>query len=146
MPNAPWNPLDHAGHYLSRIGRGLTRIGDARLRALGLASAQLPVLSMLQNGERRTQKELATLAKVEQPTMAQLLSRMERDGLVRREPDPEDRRSTLISLTELALERLPAGREVLRQGNADMTRGLTAEEKKTLVSLLRRVLENVEAL
>ncbi|GBQ89419.1 MarR family winged helix-turn-helix transcriptional regulator [Asaia krungthepensis] len=146
MTDTPWNPLDHAGHYLSRIGRGLTRIGDARLRPLGLATAQLPVLSMLQNGERRTQKELATLAKVEQPTMAQLLSRMERDGLVRREADPDDRRSSLVSLTDLALERLPAGREVLRQGNADMTRGLTAEEKKTLIALLQRVLENVEAL
>ena len=36
--------------------------------------------------------------------------------------------------------------EVLRQGNADMTEGLTSEEVATLVSLLRRVLANVDAL
>lgn len=146
MPIEPWDPLAHPSHYLSRIGRGLTRLGDARLRPIGLAAAQLPVLSMLQNGERRSQKELAMLAKVEQPTMAQLLARMERDGLIRREPDPDDGRSSLVSLTPIALELLPEGRQVLRDGNADITRGLTPEEVRTLIGLLRRVLDNIEAL
>ena len=141
-----WSPMEHPGHYLSRISRGLTRIGDARLRPLGLATAQLPVLSMLHGGERLSQAELAKTAKVEQPTMAQLLARMERDGLILREPDPDDRRSSLVSLTDAARERLPAGRQVLREGNAEMTRGLSEEEVTTLVGLLRRVLDNVEAM
>lgn len=141
-----WVPMDHPGHYLSRISRGLTRIGDARLRPLGLATAQLPVLSMLSGGKQLAQAELAKTAKVEQPTMAQLLARMERDGLIRREPDPRDRRSSLVILTDAARERLPAGRQVLREGNAEMTRGLSAEEVRTLVGLLRRVLDNVEAM
>lgn len=148
MPQADdnWDPLRHPGHYFSRIARGLTRIGDARLRDLGFATAQLPVLAALKDGERLSQTELARLAKVEQPTMAQMLARMERDALVKREPDPRDRRSSLISLTKAALARLPAGRAVLRQGNADMTEGLSAEEIDTLVSLLKRVLANIEAL
>lgn len=146
LPNNDWAPMEHPGHYLSRINRGLTRIGDARLRELGLATAQLPVLSMLRNGEQLSQTELAKAAKVEQPTMAQLLARMERDGLIRREPDPRDRRSSLVSLTDAARERLPAGRQVLREGNAEMTRGLSEEEVATLVGLLRRVLHNVEAM
>lgn len=141
-----WSPMKHPGHYLSRISRGLTRIGDARLRPLGLATAQLPVLSMLRGGERLSQAELAKMAKVEQPTMAQLLARMERDGLIRREPDPRDRRSSLVMLTDAARERLPGGRQVLREGNAEMTRGLSEDEVATLISLLRRVLDNVEGM
>lgn len=141
-----WEPLRHPGHYFSRIARGLSRIGDARLRDLGFATAQLPVLAALKDGERLSQTQLAHWAKVEQPTMAQMLARMERDGLVKREPDPRDRRSSLISLTNKALARLPAGREVLRQGNADITKGFSSEEIDTLVSLLRRVLANVDAL
>jgi DNA-binding MarR family transcriptional regulator len=78
--------------------------------------------------------------------MAQLLSRMERDGLIRRERDPADRRSSLISLTEQARARLPAGREILVKGNQDMMRGLSDEEISTLTSLLQRVLANIEAL
>ena len=146
MVDDEWDPLSHPGHYFSRISRGLARVGDARLRELGLATAHLPVLTALKDGARLSQTELARWAKVEQPSMAQLLARMERDGLVKREPDPQDKRSSLVSLTETALARLPVGRAVLRQGNADMTRGLSRQEVDTLVSLLRRVLDNVEAL
>jgi MarR family transcriptional regulator, transcriptional regulator for hemolysin len=141
-----WDPTAHPGHYFSRIARALGRIGDIRLRHLGFATAQLPVLTALKDGARMSQTELARWAKVEQPTMAQMLARMERDGIIRRETDPADRRSSLISLTRQALSRLPAGRAVLRQGNVEMTRGLSAREMETLVGLLRRVLANVEAM
>lgn len=146
MPSDRWNPEEHPGHYFSRISRVLTRIGDARLREIGFATAQLPVLSLLKDGACRSQSELARLVRVEQPSMAQLLARMERDGIVRREPDPADRRSSLVSLTASAAARLPAGRAVLRQANTEMTRGLSADEVKTLVGLLRRVLDNVTAM
>ena len=146
MADAAWRPMRTPGHFISRVHRAMTRIGDTRLKELGFATAQLPVLGALHGGEKRSQTDLARLAKVEQPTMAQLLSRMERDGLITREPDPDDRRSSLVSLTVQALERLPAGREILLQGNRDMTRGLSHEEVETLVSLLERVLTNVEAL
>ena len=146
MPDDDWDPTAHPGHYFSRIARGLTRVGDARLRELGFATAQLPVLTALKDGARLSQIDLARWAKVEQPTMAQLLARMERDGIVRREPDPNDRRGSLISLTDEARARLPAGRAVLRQGNEDMTKGLSSEEVGQLLTLLRRVLANIEAL
>ncbi|WP_454917930.1 MarR family winged helix-turn-helix transcriptional regulator [Xanthobacter sediminis] len=146
MPEDGWRPMETPGHYISRIARGLARIGDARLRPLGFATAQLPVLSALRNGARKSQTELARWAKVEQPTMAQLLARMERDGLVRREPDPADRRSSLVSLTADAQSKLAAGRDILLQGNKDATRGLSDEEVDTLLSLLQRVLANVEAM
>ena len=146
MPrDGDWNPMKTPGHYISRIARGLARIGDARLREIGFATAQLPVLTALKNGEQLSQTALARWAKVEQPTMAQLLARMERDGLIRREPDPDDRRSSLVSLTSQARANLPAGQAILMQGNKDATRGLSADEIKTLVALLSRVLANVEA-
>jgi MarR family transcriptional regulator for hemolysin len=141
-----WDPMANPGHYFSRIARALARIGDIRLRELGFATAQLPVLTALKDGARLSQTDLARWAKVEQPTMAQMLARMERDGIIRREPDPADRRSSVISLTKQARSRLPAGRAVLRQGNVEMTKGLSAREVETLVSLLRRVLANVEAM
>ncbi|MBB2200653.1 winged helix-turn-helix transcriptional regulator [Gluconacetobacter tumulisoli] len=134
------------GHYISRIARGFARAGDARLGAVGFATAQLPVLTALKDGAKLSQAELARWARVEQPTMAQLLARMERDGIIRREPDPRDRRSSLVSLTAQAQARLPAGRAILAQGNRDATRGMTDDEVDTLVTLLRRVLANVEAM
>ncbi|MEI9890544.1 MAG: MarR family transcriptional regulator [Caulobacteraceae bacterium] len=91
-----------------------------------------------------SQTELARWAKVEQPTMAQMLARMERDGLIRREPDPNDRRSSLIALTEQAHAKLPAGRAILEAGNREAMRGLSKAEVATLIGLLQRVLANAE--
>ena len=141
-----WDPTANPGHYFSRIARALARIGDIRLRELGFATAQLPVLTALKDGARMSQTELARWAKVEQPTMAQMLARMERDGIIRREADPNDRRGSLVSLTKQARSRLPAGRAILRQGNVEMTKGLSAREVETLVGLLKRVLANIEAM
>lgn len=146
MARPAWDPMKSPGHYVSRIARGLTRIGDVRLRELGFATAQLPVLTALQDGARLSQSELARWAGVEQPTMAQLLARMERDGHIRREPDPRDGRSSLVSLTDEALAKLPAGRAVLQRGNEEAVRGLSRDEVATLVRLLSRVLANVEAM
>lgn len=134
----------HPSHYISRISRMQTKIGDARLRAVGLATAQLPVLFMLSGGQRLSQIELARRAKVEQPSMAQLLARMERDGLIQRVPDPADGRSSLIMLSEEAKRRLPKGRVILSESNAEMTKGMTAEEIAKLIGLLGRVLENID--
>jgi MarR family transcriptional regulator, transcriptional regulator for hemolysin len=134
------------GHFFSRIARGMARLGDVRLKPLGFATAQLPVLTALKDGARLSQTELARWAKVEQPTMAQLIARMERDGLVEREPDPGDRRSSLISLTAAARSRLAAGRDVLVEGNRDAMRGLSDAEVATLFDLLARVLANIEAM
>jgi len=146
MASDDWDPMAHPGHYFSRIARGLARVGDARLRELGFATAHLPVLAALKDKAKMSQSELARWAKVEQPTMAQMLARMERDGIIRREPDPTDRRGSLVSLTKQALSRLPAGRAVLQQGNAEMTLGFSENEVDTLIGLLQRVLANVEAM
>jgi len=132
------------GHLISRSARLLVRWGDQRFQELGLAIAQVPVLYALREGASLTQKELAALAKIEQPTMAQLLGRMERDGLVRRTANPDDQRSSLISLTPRALKKLPHARAILLEGNAEALRGFTDKEIATLCTLLRRVVKNLD--
>ena len=76
--------------------------------------------------------------------MGQLLARMERDGIVRREPDPKDRRSSLMALTDEARAKLPAGRAILEAGNREAIRGLSEAEVAMLINLLQRVFANAE--
>ena len=129
---------------INRAARLLTRWGEERFHALGLAIAQVPVLVALKDGASLTQKELARLARIEQPTMTDLLARMERDGLIRRSPNPDDKRSSLISLTPAALQKLPDARAVLVEGNTVALQGFTEEETATLSQLLRRVVKNLD--
>jgi len=66
--------------------------------------------------------------------MTATLTRMERDGLVSRRPNPEDGRSTLVALTPLALGKLPAVAEATATINA-----LVLEETSSMPAKLRDV-------
>lgn len=141
---AEWELFSRPGHLISRAGRLFARLGEGRLRVFGFGVGQLPVLVMLKNGAALSQKELARVAQIEQPSMAQMLARMERDGVIRRIPDPNDRRSSLIMLTDEALSKIPDARRVLLEGNTEALRGFTEEEIATLGTLLKRLIQNLE--
>lgn len=133
-------------HLISRASRLFVRIGDSRLAALGVSTGQLPILTALRDGKRLPQKELARLARIEQPTMARTLARMERDGLVRRQPDPDDGRSSLISLSPAAEAKMAQVLAVLFEGNDEALAGFEDAEKEALMALLRRVIANLETM
>lgn len=139
-----WEPLGKPGHLINRAARAFARIGEARLKPYGFGVGHLPVLVALKDGDAFSQKELARFARVEQPSMAQMLARMERDALIVRAPDPTDGRSSLISLTEGALARLSAVRDVLIEGNREALDGFSEEDAETLTALLRQLIANLE--
>lgn len=95
------------------------------------------MLVALQDGQASTQRDLARFARIEPPPMAQMLARMERDGLIRRTPDPADGRSSRITLTKAAQARLPHAITVLLQGN---------QEAGLLAALLTRLIANLDQL
>src|ERR1700684_878574 len=92
--------LSTPGHLISLAARGFARLSEARLKPLGFGVGHLPVLVALQDGQAGTQRDLARFARIEQPSMAQMLVRMERDGLICRTPEPADGRSRRITLAQ----------------------------------------------
>lgn len=136
--------LSTPGHLISLAARGFARMSEARLKPLGFGVGHLPVLIALQDGQAGSQRDLARFARIEQSSMAQMLARMERDGLICRTPDPADGRSSQISLTQAARTRLPDACAALFQGNRDALNGFTDEESTQLVVLLTRLIANLD--
>ncbi len=136
--------LSTPGHLISLAARGFARLSEARLKPLGFGVGHLPVLIALQDGQASTQRDLARFARIEQPPMAQMLARMERDGLIQRAPDPADGRSSRITLTQTAQARLPDAVSTLLQGNREALRDFTDEEAGLLISLLTRLIANLD--
>lgn len=136
--------LSTPGHLISLAARGFARLSETRLKPLGFGVGQLPVLVALQNGNASTQRDLARFARVEQPPMAQMLARMERDGLIKRTRDPADGRSSRIVLTKAAQERMPEATATLFQGNREALMGFTDAEAVQLVDMLERLIENLD--
>ena len=136
--------LSTPGHLVSLAARGFARLSEARLKPLGFGVGHLPVLVALQDGRASTQRDLARFARIEQPPMAQMLARMERDGLIERQPDPKDGRSSHITLTPLAEERLPNAVAVLLRGNQEILSDFSDGEIEVLLDLLRRLIANLD--
>lgn len=136
--------LSTPGHLISLAARGFARLSESRLKPLGFGVGQLPVLVALQNGIADTQRDLARFAKVGQPPMAQMLTRMQRDGLIERTPDPADGRSSRIVLTKRAQESMPEAIAALFQGNNEAMDGFTNKEAKQLIDLLTRLISNLD--
>ena len=86
----------------------------------GLSAPRLSALSVLVFGGPLTLGELANAEQVRPPTMTRLVTALEAEGLVTREPDASDGRLTRIRAT-------PNGRTLLLRGRARRVAALTAE-------------------
>jgi len=128
-----------AGYMVNWAARLFARAIDRRLKPLGLSSAHMPVMFALGEGREMSQKALAVAAAIEQPTMAATLSRMERAGLVRRRPDPGDRRAMLFSLTPQAAEKADAVQAAVAEINGRALAGLALQEREAFLGMLARV-------
>src|SRR6478672_9608164 len=86
--------------YLVRVVNKIERRLVAQLEQYSLTPAQFDVLAQLQRTPPIVQQQLADRLLVTKGNVVGLLNRMERDGLVTRQPHPEDGRAHLVSLTE----------------------------------------------
>jgi len=65
---------------------------DQRARARGMTRAQWHILARVERQPGLSQSELAAICEVEPITVARLVDRLEKRGLLERRPDPNDRR------------------------------------------------------
>jgi DNA-binding MarR family transcriptional regulator len=105
--------------------------------------AQATVLSRLDREGAQTTSALAAAERVRPQSMAQTLAELEAAELIKRSPDPGDRRRVLIELTKRGRKRVTKERE-RRKGwlAAAIAAELTEEEQRTLIAavpLLQRL-------
>lgn len=132
--------------HLLRSGDEAFRYAEAYFAECNLSRGRFTVLMFLFDKTKleavsRTPAELAEMAGVTRATMTGLVDTLERDDLVRREPDKDDRRMMLVSLTPKGIERLKAILPEHYRRIAALMATLAEDERKTLVKLLNKVVE-----
>src|SRR5690606_22879811 len=133
----------HSATYLAgQLAKGFARWLQKRATALGFSPGQFPVLLELWHGDGLTQKQLLDRLEVEQATLANTLVRMERDGLIRREPHPKDRRAQIILLTELGRDLERRAIDAAADADADLFEGFRLFERELMMEYMRMALEN----
>ena len=89
---------------LRKASRRLTGLYDGLMAPSGLRSTQFVILSELVNGPVAI-NELAHALVLDRSGLGHSLRPLQRDGLIRLDPDPADRRSVRVTLTEDGLRR-----------------------------------------
>jgi DNA-binding MarR family transcriptional regulator len=138
----------HSGQTPEDTARALAEIASAVVRALaGRQSLSFTAASTLARLEREGPSRLTALAAAEsvtQPSMTQLVQRLERRGLAERIGDPDDGRVTLVAVTGAGRDELAARRRARDARLADRLTTLSDEEQQVLGAALRTALPLVE--
>jgi DNA-binding MarR family transcriptional regulator len=131
-------------YLLGRASRSVDRAWLARMREHGLTIAQWQVVAILNEYDGARLGQLARMSGTEQPVMTRVVDQMERDGLVRRAPAPDDGRAVEVWLEAagraLFAELLPAAGDLV----ATATAGLDDAEVRRLTEVLTVLITNFE--
>ncbi|TMP15527.1 MarR family transcriptional regulator [Pseudoalteromonas sp. S2721] len=138
-------PVQDLGRLASYLRSNLVTHLDNALEDKELTSAQYIVVVLLARGKVNTLAELCEHMVYDRGAMSRLLSRLEDKGLVAKKQSVEDRRSTLLCLTEkgqqLYPEILPTVNDIYRKALT----GFSDDEQKQLASLMFRAIHNLKA-
>ena len=136
--------IDSLGYQIGLLGRLYDRRLQEKLKDFGVAPGQFAPLVMLFEQDGLTQAELCRRINVEQPTMANTLQRMERDGLINRKDDDDDKRRSLVYLTPRAREMQAQVMEGARSVSNQTVKGLSASDQDDMFRLVARMVENLK--
>src|SRR6267142_3561045 len=141
--------LDVEG-IVDRIGsihRRMKRAQEATLREHGLTPSEWGVMTTLRLGDeacRSSPGELANDLELSSGAMTSRLDRLEAAGLVRRLPDPDDRRGVVVELTQKGRDAWDTSANVQGRSEAFIASRLTKQEQRQLNRLLRKLLLGFE--
>jgi len=134
------------GYQVNHLARLMAQALRERIAPLGVVPGQFAQLLALYERDGQSQAELCERVRIEQPTMANTLRRMERDGLVRRLPDPNDGRRAAVVLTERARELQEALVDAARDVNVVATTGIGEDELAVFMATVERLIHNLETI
>ena len=136
-------PDDSLGFQVRRCHRAFDRVLNAYLGREGLTSGFWYFLRALWQENGATQKRLAQLNNVTEPTAVAVLGAMERLGVIRRERNAVDRRKVNVFLTDRADDLKAELMPIAYRINEIAGDGITPGEIDTCLSVLRRMSENL---
>lgn len=137
-------PQEPVGLLVVAVRRRIKQVTSVLLQDLGLSPQQFWTMVVIARNDCLSLRELAALRHMDEPTACRVVSTLVRRRLVRRSPDPRDRRRSRIVLTPsgdgLAARLLPLAGTI-----ATAVEGaLTPAERGAVVAGLLKVIANLD--
>ena len=141
--------LDDLKHYktwllVGRVDAKCQHLLTVGLRELDLSVAKYEVLPAVYRDEGLSQQSLARRLLVAKSNVTVLSQRLEADGLIRRERDPEDGRGYCVFLTDTGQEIVEQAVQLHAEVVELMAKGLTSQQAEMLDKIMSRAEENLD--
>jgi DNA-binding MarR family transcriptional regulator len=133
---------------VARLARHLDRARRAAFAGHGLEPWEFDVLAALRRQGPPYELSPGALLRttlVTSGTMTNRVDRLEQAGLVRRRPDPDDKRGVLVTLTAAGRDRADAALAGLLAAEKALLGALPESSRETLANLLRTILAPLDA-
>ena len=133
-------PLRHTGHLIRRAQQRHAALWQERV-STEISSVQYAALVVIERMPGASQSALGTELDLDRSTIADIVARLERRGLIERSTHDSDRRRYSLHLTTVGQAAINGLRPLVAAANLTLTERLSAEEQTNLRNLLKRILE-----
>ena len=132
---------------VARVTRRWRKLLDERLKDLGVTQARWTTMFYLQRGgEGLTQRELASLMAIENPTLVRLLDSLEEQGLIERRLCQNDRRARRLHLTKAGDDFMDELNRRARDLRDEMLQGVADSDIEVAVNVFNQIMVNGDRL
>lgn len=107
----------------------------------GLSPAQMHAIEIVGHHEKLRMKELAEKMGITTGTLTVMVDRLEKNGLVARQPHPTDRRSYVIVLTDLGIDHFKEHHKMHYHLTEEITSSFNDSEIDNLKNYLERLVQ-----
>lgn len=133
--------LFHTANLLCRYAAGFSK---SRIKDAGLTYTEHLICSMLWGHGSLSQEEMASKLVMDKTTLAKALAVLEKNALVSREINPENRRKNVVGLTPEGRRRISPTLEVYDRWSENMTGCLTPAESALLDDISAKLLHQAK--
>ena len=134
-----FDPAQEPGPLMRRAEQRHAEIYAAAMGPGGPTRQQLAALIELQRAPDATLTQLAAATALDRSSLAEMLGRMAKGGLVRRARSPQDARALSVALTGRGRDLLAAALPRARAVQARLLEALAPEERGPFLAALRRI-------
>ncbi len=115
----------------------------AKLQKFGVTPVQYAILSCLWIKNERTATQIAQKLSLDGSTITGILDRMANKDLIKREPDPNDRRAIRVVLTDKGIQLREPIEKTIKVSNQSVLGILSGDEQEQFVNYLERIIDGV---
>ncbi|MBM7692080.1 DNA-binding MarR family transcriptional regulator [Peribacillus deserti] len=137
---------DHIGFTASTTSKMIRGLVNTTLKPFGITAEQWTVLKHLSFVSHINQKDLSKRTDKDQATLTKILDLLEQHRLAARLPNPDDRRSYFVEITEQGKKLVEEAMPLIESLYDDILLNLSSEQVETFMNTLQQIQSNIKKL